>query len=57
MSTVWLNRAPALVKLDGQLLPSSAYGFAQGLLRVPRTSFGSRMGERELRLRPASANQ
>ncbi|HEY9232224.1 MAG TPA: Sip1-related alpha-galactosidase, partial [Blastocatellia bacterium] len=29
----WLTRAPASVRLDGRLLPASAYRYAQGLLR------------------------
>lgn len=44
----WLERAPARVEVDGRALPASAYGYANGLLRVPRSSFGERAGAREV---------
>ena len=46
----WAGRAPARVELDGRALPPAAYSFERNLLRVPRASFGSRAGERELRI-------
>ncbi|HYG81656.1 MAG TPA: Sip1-related alpha-galactosidase, partial [Pyrinomonadaceae bacterium] len=46
----WLERRPVGVELDGRALPASAYSYERGLLRVPRSSFGGRTGERELRL-------
>ena len=36
----WLTRAPASLRLDGRLLPASAYRYAQGLLRLPRSRPG-----------------
>ena len=44
----WLERAPARVEVDGRALPASAYSYADGLLRVPRASFGERAGAREV---------
>ena len=46
----WLARAPARVEVDGRALPASAYTYRDGLLRVPRASFGPRAGEREVRI-------
>ena len=46
----WSERRPARVELDGRLLPPSAYTYGGGLLRVPASSFGSRGGERTLRI-------
>jgi raffinose synthase len=50
----WLDRAPAGVEMDGRALPSSAYSYNQGLLRIPQASFGNQAGERELRITLAS---
>jgi hypothetical protein len=44
----WLESAPARVELDGRALPATAYSYARGLLRVPRSSFGTGAGERQL---------
>ena len=44
----WLERAPARVEVDGRALPASGYGYAGGLLRVPRASFGAATGAREV---------
>jgi hypothetical protein len=46
----WLVRPPAGVELDGRKLPSSTYSYRQGLLRVRRASFGTKMGEHEIRI-------
>src|SRR5215213_708105 len=46
----WLQRAPTRVEVDGQALSKNLYSYTRGLLRVPRASFGSQPGERELRL-------
>ena len=46
----YLERPPVRVELDGRALPPSAYNYRQGLLRIPRASFGDRAGEHELRL-------
>src|SRR5215216_2369935 len=46
----WLERAPAGVEVDGQPLSKNLYSYTRGLLRVPRSSFGTRAGERDLRL-------
>lgn len=50
----WLAEPPARVELDGRALLPSAYSYARGLLRVPRSSFGTQTGERQLRIRLAS---
>ncbi|MET0622854.1 MAG: Sip1-related alpha-galactosidase [Pyrinomonadaceae bacterium] len=47
----WMKRAPARVELDGRPLPTSAYTYGGGLLRVPASSFGAARGERTLRIR------
>lgn len=47
----WLERAPARVEVDGQPLSKNLYSYTRGLLRIPRSSFGTRADERELRLR------
>jgi hypothetical protein len=49
----WLARAPSRVEIDGRALAPSSYKYAAGLLRVPRASFGTRAGEREVRIVPA----
>ncbi|HWS87933.1 MAG TPA: Sip1-related alpha-galactosidase [Pyrinomonadaceae bacterium] len=41
---------PARVEVDGRRLPPSAYTYWQGLLRVPRASFGAGAGEREVKI-------
>jgi hypothetical protein len=46
----WLARHPAGVEVDGRRLPSSAYSYSQGLLRVPRGIFGTKAGAREVRI-------
>jgi hypothetical protein len=46
----WLARAPASVEVDGRALRPSQYSYAGGLLRVTAESFGSRAGEREVRI-------
>ncbi len=46
----WLERRPTRVELDGRALSSSAYSYGGGLLRVPASSFGARLGERTLRI-------
>ncbi|HJQ24328.1 MAG TPA: Sip1-related alpha-galactosidase [Blastocatellia bacterium] len=48
----WLRRAPAAVTLDGRRLAATAYRYTQGLLSLPRATFGMQTGEHELRLRP-----
>ncbi|HWT03024.1 MAG TPA: Sip1-related alpha-galactosidase [Pyrinomonadaceae bacterium] len=45
-----LARPPAGVELDGRKLPPSSYSYREGLLRVPRSSFGGGAGEREIRI-------
>ena len=47
----WLAASPARVEIDGRALPSTAYSYAGGLLRIPHASFGDRAGGREVRLR------
>jgi hypothetical protein len=49
----WLERAPARVELDGKALPAAAYSYERGLLRVPRATFGTRGGERQLHIQLA----
>lgn len=46
----WAWRAPARVEIDGRPLARSSYTYAGGLLRIPRASFGTREGEREVRI-------
>jgi len=46
----WLERPPATVEVDGHRLSKNLYSYTRGLLRIPRSSFGTRAGERELRL-------
>lgn len=46
----WLDQAPAKVEIDSRELPSSAYSYSRGLLRVSRASFGDKTGEREIRI-------
>ncbi|HEX8139206.1 MAG TPA: Sip1-related alpha-galactosidase [Pyrinomonadaceae bacterium] len=46
----WLARGPTRVEIDGRALPPSSYTYSAGLLRIPRASFGSRTGEREVSL-------
>jgi raffinose synthase len=48
----WLERSPASVKIDGRPLPPSAFSYEQGLLRIPRSTFGDRKGEREVSITP-----
>jgi hypothetical protein len=48
----WLARAPARVEVDGRALAPSSYGYAAGLLKIPRAAFGTRAGEREVRIVP-----
>lgn len=47
---VWLARAPVRVSIDDRNLPLSAYTFNQGLMRIPRSSFGDGKGERVVRI-------
>ncbi|HEY0376675.1 MAG TPA: Sip1-related alpha-galactosidase [Pyrinomonadaceae bacterium] len=44
----WLARPPAGVELDGRRLAPSSFSYREGLLRVPRSSFGGGAGEREV---------
>lgn len=46
----WLARAPARVEIDGQPLTPSSYTYVNRLLRIPRASFGTRVGEREVKI-------
>lgn len=46
----WLARAPARVEVDGRTLAPSSYSYMGGLLRIPRTSFGTGSGAREVRI-------
>jgi raffinose synthase len=46
----WLASRPARVEVDGRTLAPSSYSYAGGLLRIPRASFGTRAGEREVRI-------
>ncbi len=46
----WAWRAPSRVEVDGRPLARSSYTYAGGLLRIPRASFGSRVGEREVKI-------
>ncbi|HEX8292211.1 MAG TPA: hypothetical protein VF570_10670, partial [Pyrinomonadaceae bacterium] len=48
----WLARAPARVEVDGRALTPSSYGYSAGLLKIPRAAFGTRAGEREVRIVP-----
>jgi len=50
----WLASAPARVELDGRILPAPAYSYTRGLLRIPRSSFGTRGGETRLRIQLAA---
>lgn len=50
----WLERAPARVEIEGRALPPSAYNYSAGLLRIPRTSFSTGTGVREITLTLAS---
>ena len=50
----WVEQPPATVELDGRALPKSAYSYTGGLLRIPRSSFGTQAGERQIRIRLAS---
>jgi hypothetical protein len=44
----WLARAPQKVTIDGQKLASSGFTYKEGLLSIPRSSFGNKKGEREV---------
>jgi hypothetical protein len=46
----WLARRPARVEVDGRPLSPSSYTYIDGVLRVPRESFGARAGEREVKI-------
>jgi hypothetical protein len=46
----WVAFRPARVEVDGRTLTPSSYSYARGLLRIPRAGFGSRAGEREVRI-------
>jgi hypothetical protein len=52
----WLDKAPARVEIDGQPLAPADYSYSEGLLRVPKETFGRRAGgggaaaEREVRI-------
>lgn len=46
----WLANRPARVEVDGRSLAPSSYTYANGLLRIPRASFGEGTGEREVRI-------
>lgn len=46
----WLEHPPTRVQIDGRALSASAYDYAGGLLRVPRSSFGDGAGERRLKI-------
>lgn len=46
----WLERPPARVELDGRALRFPAYTYADGLLRIPRASFGAGVGGREVKI-------
>jgi raffinose synthase len=44
----WLEQPPAVIKLDGRVIPSSSYSYKQGLLRIPKSSFTAKVGPREV---------
>jgi hypothetical protein len=46
----WLARAPSRVEVDGRTLAPSSYSYTNRLLQIPRASFGTREGEREVRI-------
>jgi hypothetical protein len=46
----WLRQSPTKVEIDGRALLPSDYSYNQGLLRIPLASFGSKRGEREIRI-------
>ncbi len=48
----YLDRAPQSVKIDGKAALPSEYSYSEGLLRIPRNSFGAGNGEHELELHP-----
>jgi raffinose synthase len=51
----WLERAPARIELDGRTLQASAYSYSRdGLLRIPRSSFGTRGKEARIRIQLAT---
>lgn len=50
----WLEQPPAKVELDGKVLPATAYSYQRDLLRIPRSSFGTRGGEARIRIQLAS---
>jgi hypothetical protein len=51
----WLARAPTRVEVDGRTLTPSSYSYDARLLRIPRATFGTREGEREVRIVPGGA--
>jgi hypothetical protein len=53
----WLESAPVRIELEGRVLPVSSYSYSRGLLRVPRSSFGTKSGEVRLRIQLAARPQ
>jgi len=53
----WLESAPVRLELEGRVLPASSYSYSRGLLRVPRSSFGTKSGEVRLRIQLAARPQ
>jgi hypothetical protein len=49
----WLERAPESVEAGGRVLPSSAYVYSGGLLRIPRASLGTGPFEVTIRTGPS----